>query len=66
MTHISSFMFKAPHLEPVDYEGLKKIATSQKAPETVDVIDMETGYGSRCGFKKERNVPITEALRKYG
>ena len=66
-THISSFMFKTPHLkEPVDYEGLKKIANGKKAPETVDVIDMETGYGSRCGFKKERNVPITEALRKYG
>jgi len=58
-THISSFMFKAPRLQPVDYEGLKKIAHGSHAPDTVMVIDKLTE-------RVDRRVPITEALIKYG
>lgn len=57
-SHISSFMFKAPRLPPVDYEGLKKIAHNQSI-ETVMVIDKLTE-------RIDRDVPVRDALVKYG
>lgn len=60
MTHISSFMFKIPSMDySINLDELKEISRKERHVKTVNVIDMATK-------KEDRNVPIRDALVKYG